>query len=504
MRTRTERRDAKPRSSQRLEYAAKTLRNALEQPMIDRRKKLEALRQQLGLKTGAEVGQERKTAPAVSPRDAAEGNTAAARTGPGARETLRDLTERLGMLSASEWVEKREEIEAQRAAGDFEIEKVVPGTVIEREEGAFFLLRRDYPLGHLQGIVELGAALQSSSKHIAFSAADPALEDFDPRRALFMDTETTGLAGGTGTVAFLVGVGYFTEEDFRLEQCFLRDFDEEEAMLSYLGERFGDFDTVVGYNSKSFDLPLLRTRFIQNRLPFRLDRALHYDLVHAARRFWKRRLSDCSLGNIEREVLGIYRHGDVPGYLIPQLWLDYLDTRDARPLEGVFYHHQMDILSLAALTGWLSQCLDAEDGEGFAHIEDQLSVVRMHFTQKHYAEAVRCGRAYLEKDAASPMRRECLEMVALAHKRLNEFEEMEEIFETLLSEFPGDAGARLELAKHHEHRTRDLRRAEHLCREAVEQLRQAGLGGVSGAGLYAFERRLERIRKKLARGGGEA
>jgi hypothetical protein len=261
---------------------------------------------------------------------------------------------------------------------------------------------------------------------------------------------------------------------------------------------------VVSYNGKSFDVPLLRTRFIQNRVPFRLEGALHYDLVHAARRFWKRRLADCSLGNIEREVLGVRRQGDVPSYLIPQLWFDYLRTRDARPLDGVFYHHRMDILSLVSLTAWLSLCLEAPDGQGFEHMEDRLSVVRLHFRQKSYEEVRRHGRKFLESGEAGPLRRECLEMLGMACKRLEHWTEMQETWELLLEEFPSDLTARLELAKLHEHRTRNLAKAAQLCAEALERFDTAAAlsrgGLVPAPEAEAFRRRLERIRRKMSRG----
>lgn len=457
------------------------------------------MRKQHGLITGAQWAREREDAREKVPPDATQENSGALASEPVDQpaqvsskqtETFRTLSQRLGLMAGAQWVQERERIEEQRRAGSFEIDQVVPGELVGGEDAQFFLLRRDYPLDHRQGIVELGAALSSVSRHIAFSACDPELEHFDPRTALFVDTETTGLAGGSGTVAFLVGVGYFIEDGFRLDQCFMRDYDDEEPMLRFLAERFRQAGSVVGFNSKSFDLPLLRTRFIQNRIPYPLDAVMHYDLVHAARRFWKRRLADCSLGNIEREVLGIRRQGDVPSYMIPQLWLDYLYSRDARPLEGVFYHHRMDILSLVSLVAWLSQCLEAPAGQGFAHYEDRISLVRLHFKQKQYEAVIEYGNAFLEADERSPLRRECLAMLAMAHKRRQHWLEMQQAWELLVEEFPSDLTARLELAKHHEHRTRNLPAAERLLAEALLR---------SGEDPAVLER-LNRVKRKLARG----
>lgn len=479
--------------------------------MSDIRKQLEKLTKELGLKTGSEFLREQSEQPQrlpikpventeespqdseSSPSSPVSGESAARgasfRRAAETIDTYRALRQRLGVRTGNQWVAEHEATEQRRQAGDFEVQRIVPGELTGGEDSQFFLSRHDYPIEYRQGIVELGTALSSVSEHIAFSACDPELEDFDPQKALFMDTETTGLSGGSGTVAFLVGVGYFTEDGFRLDQCFMRDYDDEEPMLRFLAERFRGAASVVGFNSKSFDLPLLRTRFIQNRVPFPLEGVPHFDLMHAARRFWKRRLSDCSLGNIEREVLGIHRNGDVPSFLIPQLWMDYLYSRDARPLEGVFYHHRMDILSLVSLVAWLSQCLDAPAGQGFAHREDRLSLVRLYYRQKQYDAVIEHGNAFLEAEAASPLRRECLEMLAMAHKRRQHWLEMQQAWELLIEEFPGDLNARLELAKHHEHRTKDLRAAERLLEGVPERDADDPL----------VVERLARIRRKLTK-----
>ncbi len=419
---------------------------------------------------------------------------------------LQALLKHRNLMTGTQFESRQQEETEHRRAGHYDLEAVTTGMAWPEDaaegESTFFLLRKEFSLDYQHGNLALGEALQASAKHVAFSACDEELADFDPATACFVDTETIGLAGGAGTVAFLVGVGYFTKNSFRLDQCFMRDYDEEEPMLAFLAERFRDTTAVVGYNSKSFDLPLLRTRFIQNRIPFHGEACAHYDLVHAARRFYKRRLSDCSLKNIESEVLEITRHGDVPSYLIPQMWFDYLRTRDARPLKGVFYHHETDILSLVTLTAWLSNCLTAERGSGFEHIEDKVSLARLHYKQKRYEEVEDLAKACLESDAfdrpgphEDGLRRECLDLLAGAYKRLNRFEEMQEILELVVTEYPSNAAARLELVKHLEHRAKDLAKARTLCAELLDAPSRFGaLTMVS-----EFEMRLARLEKKFNR-----
>lgn len=421
------------------------------------------------------------------------------------KDKLQAMLAGKGVMSGSEWKHRQEELLAQRRSGAFEVDRVLGGEIVGDAETGFFRLVESWPCETAHGCIPFSAALEAIPEHIAFTACDESLDMFDPRRTAFIDTETTGLAGGAGTVPFLIGMAYFDGDTLRLEQCFMRDYDDEEPMLAYLAELFRRFDTIVSYNGKSFDLPLLRTRFIQNRIPSRIDGMAQFDLLHAARRFWKRRLSQCNLTNIERHILQVHRQGDVPSELIPQMWFDYLRTRDARPLEGVFRHHKTDILSLVALTGWLSECL-ASEGQSLEHTEDQLSLVRLYFRRRKYDDVLTFGRTTLDRLSESALRRECLELMALACKRAGDYAQMAEYWGGVLGESPRDLVARHELAKYYEHRARDLVQAEATCAAAIEYLRTrvelARSTEFDRVNYQEFERRLERIRKKIAKATG--
>ncbi|HOV74310.1 MAG TPA: ribonuclease H-like domain-containing protein [Candidatus Hydrogenedentes bacterium] len=416
---------------------------------------------------------------------------------PDTKDKLKELLARHDLMTGAEWGRKRAELEERRVRGDFEIDRIVPGEVVGDGEDRFYRVVTEFPPETQQGGLALGDVLEAIPEHVALCACDPDLDDFDPATALFLDVETTGLAGGTGTVPFLVGAGFFDNGVFRLEQTFMRDFDEEEPMLRYLGALFARGTSIVTFNGKSFDVPLLRTRFIAHRLPFRLDGIPHFDLLHAVRRIWKLRVKDCSLGNIERAVLGLERRGDVPGADIPLIWFDYLRTRDARELKRVFYHHRMDILSLAALTARLSRGLAAPGREGFDHDEDRLSVVRLHFRQRRYDDVISRAEQLLCGEPDPVLRRECLAMLAFACKRRQDWEGMESAWDRMAREFPFDPLPRLELAKHYEHRARNLPEARRVCEEAI-----ALLGAdEDDPATHAIRQRLERIRRKLAKGG---
>ncbi len=471
--------------------------------MTDVKKKLDGLAAQLGMIPAKDLPRGQGGRPENPhrvpdpPDDSVETKTPNS-TGVLSSELAGQLCARLGLQQGQEL--SRSTIADSESAP--EVTSVLPGEIIGDEAYGFFLYRRTFPCDFPLGEVPLGVGLSCDGRQIALSACDDNLRNFDPQKTCYVDTETTGLAGGAGTVAFLIGLGYFRDESFTLDQCFMRDYDDEGPMLAYLAERFGEFDCVVSYNGKSFDLPLLRTRFVQHRIPSPFTNIAHYDLVHAARRVWKKRLSDCSLNNIERVILKFYREGDVPGYLIPRIWLDYLDSRDARPLKGVFYHHAMDILSLAAVAGHLSQRLANPDGPAFHHAEDQISVIRLYYKNKEYASVMEHARTFLDGSIVTDeLRRECLSLLGNAAKRQGRYDEMYNAWKILHAEYPADSTGAAELAKFLEHQFRNPREAAQVCRETLDALsREQGPAGVTGDfQVSALRGRLKRLEAKLER-----
>ena len=229
-------------------------------------------------------------------------------------------------------------------------ETVLGGQLVETDAGPILTVRREFPFDHRHGRVALEGALSVSAEALRVLTRDAALPD--ARRLLFLDTETTGLSGGTGTYAFLVGAGFIEDDRFVVVQHFMRDLDEEPALLAAVAPLLERASGVVTFNGSGFDVPLLETRFIlgRRRWPATL---LHMDLMHPARRVWAARFVDCRLGTLEREVLGHQREDDVPGSLIPSLYFDFLRRRHAGPLARVFTHNCDDVLSLVALLAWV-------------------------------------------------------------------------------------------------------------------------------------------------------
>ncbi len=189
-------------------------------------------------------------------------------------------------------------------------------------------------------------------------------EPGDSKRWLFLDTETTGLAGGTGTCAFLVGLGWWERGGFRIEQLFLRDYDEEHAVLLALAERLEERPVLVTYNGKSFDWPLLETRFRLTRQIEPHPPRAHLDLLHPARQLWRVELGTARLAEIERHVLGLDRGPDILSDLIPQMYFDFLRGGSPEPLVPVFEHNRGDLVGLATLARRLARLGNAPESGG--------------------------------------------------------------------------------------------------------------------------------------------
>ncbi len=210
-------------------------------------------------------------------------------------------------------------------------------------------------MGEPHGKAALG--LTARLDRLADWARDGRLRDLPPQSLAFLDTETTGLAGGTGTYAFVIGVGRIIDEALEIRQFFMRDPAEEPAQLAAFEAFLNPCQAIVTYNGKAFDAPLLATRFISHglRAPF-LDLA-HIDLLHLARRLWRDRLPSRTLGNLEVQILGALRtEEDIPGWMIPDLYFQFLHSGDTSQLKNILYHNRMDVLSLVALldhVAWL-------------------------------------------------------------------------------------------------------------------------------------------------------
>jgi uncharacterized protein YprB with RNaseH-like and TPR domain len=406
-----------------------------------------------------------------------------------------DFRERLRRLGVGQGAEalKRTARRAGRRAQS--IESLLSGEVVDTASGPLFLYRETYPLGYQHGQETLAALLPHLPAGPALLARDERLASIDLQHIAFLDTETTGLAGGTGTYAFLVGIGLFEDESFCLYQFFMRDYDEEAAQLLALGELLDGVEAVVSFNGKSFDLPLLETRFIMGRQPVPLAGAPHLDLLLPARRLWKYRLESCALSSLEQSVLGLERtQADVPGWLIPSLYADYARTGDAREMPRIFYHNAQDILSLVTLTARLCALLDApgphlpgEDLYGLGRLFRELG--RLSEAESAFAQAAQTSR---RSKVAEQAARDLAYLLKRQERREEALPWWEELART-----HGAVYACEELAKHYEWQTGDLTLALDWTEKAVEQVRTWSPGTRRRQALDDLAHRQARLQKKL-------
>lgn len=267
-----------------------------------------------------------------------------------------------------------------------------------------------------------------------------------PEDWIFIDTETTGLSRGVGTIAFEVGVGEIVGRQMKITQLWMRDYDQEEDMLQRLCALCEGKRAMVSFNGRSYDLPLLESRCTLNRIRAPFERFAHLDLLYPARRLYKLRLKQCSLTHLEEAVLDLHRKGDIPGSEIPALWAQYIRTREESLLLGVFDHNLQDVQTMAYL---LQRIYDAHsEPQGQLHMEDLFSVGRVYDRAGRHDVAEKC----YAQIAAGVCRAPAGKALARIYRRGDRTEEAIRLLESMIAEDSEAIFPYVELAKLYEHR----------------------------------------------------
>jgi len=377
---------------------------------------------------------------------------------------------------------------------------VFDGHEIDSAWGPAFVIEKFYALDHVHGSTPLAAFLGMPAAPVAQVGREPALANVDVRHCLFLDTEPTGLAGGAGTFAFLVGVGRFEDKAFCLRQFFLREPSKEPAMLAALSEQVEGTQALVTFNGRGFDVPLLQARYTLARQRPAWLALPHLDLLMPARRVWRDRLPSCALSALETAVLGVRREqDDVPGYLIPQLYLDYLRTGDASEMPRVLYHNGQDILSMITLAAQLVQMFAAPLSAA-PNPDDLVSLGQWYVDLGWADEAERVWRAALER-ALSPLARvRALARLGMLLKQRDRRAEAVSVWEQLARLNKEDVAAQIELAKHFEWQACDWAKAARWTQAALRVAADWPPGSTRDETIAQLEHRLERLQAKRARG----
>jgi len=325
----------------------------------------------------------------------------------------------------------------------------------------------------------------------------------DPQNWLFLDTETTGIAGGTGTYPFLVGIAWWDAGGLEIEQFFMREQSEEHSLLAALAERIAQRPVMVTFNGKSFDWPLLETRYRMTRVIQPPEPRAHLDFLHPARNLWRLRLGSVRLAELEKHVLGWNRGADVISEMIPQIYFDYLRGGPPEPLVPIFLHNQMDLRGLAALALRVLALVRNPETHG----RDPLEIFGLSRICERRGESLRARKLY-ERSIASELpgaaHKIARRSLARLAKRDGDHSLACDLWEQMLDHSREGLEAYEQLAIYYEHRAREPHRAAVFARKALAELRRAScLGTLSPGALKAwrlrFQQRLARLERKAGR-----
>jgi uncharacterized protein YprB with RNaseH-like and TPR domain len=399
---------------------------------------------------------------------------------------------------------------------DTEIADTLGGEWCELRGERFLVIDRKYPPGHRHGHVAVADTLPPENGWWSRLPLlnNPTTSVPRPGRMLFVDLETTGLAGGAGTYAFLVGCAWYQDGSLRTRQFFLSNFAAERVLLEAVADIADTSGVVVTYNGKSFDLPLIETRFLLHRLETPFAGVPHVDMLHPARRLWRpaededeenvgrpltgRQSGACRLSTLEQTLCGHTREGDVPGFEIPSRYFHFVRTGDARGLAAVMEHNRLDLLSLAMLAAHASQLLD----DGPAAARTSREALGMGGLYERAAMGVEARASYLRaaehRDTDTSTSADAWRAYAVLSRRERRFEDAANGWRRIL-ELPRCSPAIVReaseaLAVHHEHRLRDLQAARSFARQSLTL--QA-----TPSRRQATQHRLARLDRKLEESG---
>ena len=345
---------------------------------------------------------------------------------------------------------------------------LLPFDEVETAHGRHYETEKLYERHRRHGSIGI-ADLEDMSADLLEPISSGQIRGVPVEKWCFLDTETTGLAGGSGTYAFLIGVGRVTPQGFRIRQFFMREFGEEPSQLSALQEHLKQFEVLITYNGRTYDQPLLETRFrmVRQRTPF--GSLEHLDLLFGARRLWNLRFDSCRLVDLENQILGVERQGDLPGELIPYFYFEYLRTHEIFRLMPIFHHNAIDILTLACLTAIVPRAFHSPEQVRFSHGAEMVGLARWWRQADQHENALALFRQALERELPDELLfRTMWDIAALEKKLGREHAALPMLTDLATARNPWRAAAFTELAKYYEHRERNYAMALEMARNAFD------------------------------------
>lgn len=368
-----------------------------------------------------------------------------------------DIQEQLARLRQTvASIERKYEPPVARPVAPAFVEDLTSGEIVTTPHGKHFEMEKLYPSHQRHGSYEI-ADLPLWPHDLLDALSNGEIPAAAPESMAFLDTETTGLAGGSGTYAFLIGVGSIHPDGFRVRQFFMRDYNEEASVLHSLAAHLARFRVMVTYNGRSYDQPLLETRYTMMRSRHPFSKMEHLDLLYGSRRLFKLRLENCRLVNLENSILGFDRGPDIPGELIPYAYFEYLRTKRAHRLLPVFHHNVLDIVSLACLTGIVPEAFRDPANVRVRHGSDLLGLARWLQAAGREDEALGLTRRAIDMGLPDALLFRALFEAGTLEKKLGRDHAALATFTDLsLSPNPWRVKAYEELAKHYEHREKNF------------------------------------------------
>jgi uncharacterized protein YprB with RNaseH-like and TPR domain len=367
-------------------------------------------------------------------------------------------------------------------------EEWLGGREVETDHGRHYEVDKLYERHRRHGSIGI-ADLEDLPLDLLHPISNGRIEGIPPQKWAFLDTETTGLAGGAGTYAFLIGVGSITPQGFLVRQFFMREFGEETSLLLGLTEYLKQFEVLITYNGITYDQPLLETRYRMARCRPPFAALEHLDLLFGARRLWKLRFDSCRLVDLENQILGVEREGDLPGELIPYVYFEYLRTGEAFKLVPILHHNQVDILTLACLTAIVPWAFHHPEKAQFRHGAEMVGLARWWRQAENHDHALGLFRAAVKRGLRDELLFRTLWDIACLEKKLGrDSESLAGLTELAGCPNPFRTAALEELAKYYEHRERNYAMALEMTRTALEF-----------ETTIALQRREARLRKRLSK-----
>ena len=377
------------------------------------------------------------------------------------------------------------------------LEDVLGGHWISTRRGEAFVVEQVFPVDYRHGVASI--LVDAPLATLAAWAHDERIGQLALPQFAFLDTETSGLSGGTGTYVFMVGAGRFVDGEFRLSIFFMRDPGEEPALLEALADFLAPCAALVTFNGKAFDAPLLRTRYELNNIPCPFSGFSHVDLLPLARRLWRDRLPSRALKYLEEHIMSAPRTSEeVPGYEIPWLYFDYLRNGDITPLKGVFYHNAMDVVAMAALLSLTARMLSDPHTADLEHGQDVIALAKLFEDLDRWDDAAVLYERGLKTTLPEADFWQAVKRLSALQRRRGDMETALRLWQQAAAD--GHIYAHVELAKYYEHTLRDPAAAQAWTVSAMQHAESADLPKyVYKHWMDELEHRLKRLQEKTGK-----